>query len=144
MTGNSDFCQRAPRTIYLLLLQPTGSSRILYSTRYRDKTSHSHARYRNEARLISRFEQNCRLQRRLHDIFLTAILSQDAVQYFKVPHIHHPLYPGVKRVCCTVVHLNLLIIRHLCISSVLLRSRKVDCSTLERHHHFVSGRGEIA
>ena len=50
----------------------------------------------------------------------------------------------VSNVCCTVVHLSLLIIRRLCISSFLPRSRKVDCSTLERHHHFVSGRGEIA
>ena len=49
MTGNSDFCQLAPRTIYLLLLQPTGSSKMLYSTGYRAKTYHSYARYRNEA-----------------------------------------------------------------------------------------------
>jgi len=86
-----------------VLLQTTGSSRILYSTGYRDKTSHSHARYRNEARLISKVEQNCSLQWRLRDIFRTAILSQEAVQYFKVSHTHHPLYHGVKRVlyCCT-------------------------------------------
>ena len=98
VTGNSEFCQRAPRTIYL---RAAATNRFLQDSLL-DRTSHSHTQYRNEARLISRVEQNCRLQWRLHDIVLTAILSQDAVQYFKVPHTHHPLYPGVKRVlyCC--------------------------------------------
>ena len=99
-----------------MLLQPTGSSRILYSTGYRDKTYHSHARYRNEARLISRVEQNCRSS----DAYMISSSqqfshkTQFSTSKFPTLIIHSIL---VSNMCCTVVHLNLLIIRHLCISS---------------------------